>query len=251
MKPIERFSSRVEHYRLYRPRYPKEVLRILRDENLLHPGAVIADLGSGTGFLAELFLEAGHTVHGVGPNREMREAGEAVLAGYSGFSSVDGSAEHTTLPDDSMDLITAGQAFHWFDVPATKLECQRILRPGGAVSAIWNERRVEDDAFQAEYDLFMREFGTDYDQMSFQHKVVESDFDGFFTASWFVRDCFNEQRLDFAGLQGRLLSTSYIPREGAPRFEEMMAALRVLFDRYQNDGQITLRYRTRVFGGRV
>ena len=113
--PTKRFSTRVEHYVRYRPGYPAAVLGFLKDRCDLSPTAVVGDVGSGTGILAEVFLKNGNTVYGVEPNREMREAAERLLAGHPSFRSVDGTAEATGLADDSVDLVTAGQAFHWFE----------------------------------------------------------------------------------------------------------------------------------------
>lgn len=92
-----RFSSRVENYVKYRPSYPAEVVTLLAAECRLTPDALVADIGSGTGLLTELFLKRGYHVIGVEPNREMRAAGERLLANAPGFTSVDGTAEATTL----------------------------------------------------------------------------------------------------------------------------------------------------------
>src|SRR6476469_8499971 len=137
----KRFSSRVENYIKYRPSYPPTVIDILTEHCQLTPAAVMADIGSGTGLLTELFLKHGNRVFGVEPNRAMREAGERLLAGYSNFTSVDGVAEATTLPDHSVAFVTAGQAFHWFDVAKTRQEFIRILQPQGWAVLVWNVRQ--------------------------------------------------------------------------------------------------------------
>src|SRR5437867_6600426 len=129
-KSTERFSNRVENYVRFRPRYPREVLELLKADCGLKPEAVVADAGSGTGFLAEQFLKNGNRVFGIEPNKEMREAGERLLAGYPRFTSLAGTAEATTLDDQIVDFITAGQAFHWFDQAKSRKEFARILRPG-------------------------------------------------------------------------------------------------------------------------
>src|SRR5438876_6048912 len=136
--PTQRFSNRVENYVRYRPGYPKEVLTLLKAECGLKADSIIADIGSGTGILAELFLASGNRVFGVEPNREMREAGERLLQAYPRFTSIAGTAEATTLPNQSVDFITAGQAFHWFDRAQCLREFERILRPGGWVVLVWN-----------------------------------------------------------------------------------------------------------------
>src|ERR1700748_245397 len=110
----QRFSSRVADYVRYRPGYPAALIDLLRDECGLHPDHLVADVGSGTGMLAKLFLENGNPVTGVEPNDEMRRAGEEFLSGFGKFSSVNGSAENTALPNSCMDFVVIGQAFHWF-----------------------------------------------------------------------------------------------------------------------------------------
>src|SRR5512144_1560718 len=109
--PTQRFSGRVTNYVKYRPSYPAAIIDLLRVECGLTPDSLVADIGSGTGLLTELFLRAGNRVLGIEPNREMREAGDRLLQNYPRFSSLDAAAEATTLPDQSVDFITAGQSF--------------------------------------------------------------------------------------------------------------------------------------------
>jgi SAM-dependent methyltransferase len=151
LDPTKRFSNRVENYLKYRPRYPPGIIPLLQSECGLTADWVIADLGSGTGFLTELFLEHGNPVFGVEPNAEMRVAGEQVLTNYPRFSSMNAVAEATGLPDHSIDLVVAGQAFHWFDRAAARPEFVRILKPGGWLVLAWNGYRVESSPMMAAY----------------------------------------------------------------------------------------------------
>src|SRR5260370_9872745 len=139
----ERCANRVAAYVRYRPGYPAAVLDLLPTDCGLRAGHVVADIGSGTGFLSELFLKNGNRVYGVEPNTEMRRAGEECLASYDGFSSIEGSAESATLADSSIDFVTAGQAFHWFEPNAARSEFLRILKAGRWVVIAWNDRRME------------------------------------------------------------------------------------------------------------
>ena len=129
-KNTERFSDRVENYIKYRPGYSDAIVKSLKETIGFDSNWVVADIGSGTGLSAEMFLKNGNKVYTVEPNKEMREAGEGFLGEYEGFSSVDGTSEATTLADQSIDLIVAAQAFHWFDRNAFKSECKRIGRVG-------------------------------------------------------------------------------------------------------------------------
>src|SRR5213075_3327244 len=131
--PTTRFTTRVENYVKYRPSYPAAIINLLETECGLTREQIVADIGSGTGFLTELFLQHGNRVIGVEPNAEMRDAGERLLAKYPLFVSVSATAEATTLTNNSVDFIVVGQAFHWFNREAAKLEFKRILKANGWV----------------------------------------------------------------------------------------------------------------------
>jgi ubiquinone/menaquinone biosynthesis C-methylase UbiE len=247
----QRFSNRVGDYVRYRPGYPHAVLDVLREDCGLTPESVVADIGSGTGISARLFLEDGNLVYGVEPNAAMREAGEEFLRKYSRFRSVAGSAESTTLPDASVDFVVAGQAFHWFDANAARIEFMRVLKPGGWVAVIWNERKKDASPFLREYEAFLRTYGTDYDKVSEKYpenrKMAE-----FFGAGAFRQKSFeNVQVFDFDGLRGRLLSSSYSPPKDHPNHVAMLAELKKLFDAHAADGKVRFEYDTHVYCGQL
>lgn len=249
--PTRRFSNRVADYIKYRPGYPRAMVALLEEECGLTRESVIADVGSGTGILSELFLSAGVRVYGVEPNREMREAGERLLAAYDNFVSVDGRAEETTLADASVDIVTAGQAFHWFDPASARREFGRILRDGGWAVLVWNDRRTEGTPLLAEYERLLLEYGTDYKEVSSKW-AAEENIRTLFGASEVRTKTFdNEQVVDFDGLKGRLMSASYAPVPGHPNHEPMMRELAALFERYQRDGRVVVEYDTKVFYGRL
>src|SRR5215469_7532733 len=162
VEPTERFSSRVEHYARFRPSYPREVMLVLCDECALTPESVVADIASGTGLFTRLLLENGNRVFGIEPNKEMREAGQHYLAEFPNFTSVAATAESTTLPDCSVDLITCAQAAHWLKREEAVREFQRILKPGGFVAIIFNDRQVKANAFADDYERVVVKYGTDY-----------------------------------------------------------------------------------------
>jgi SAM-dependent methyltransferase len=238
----------VADYVRYRPRYPLQLVPLLHARVGLRPEWVVADIGSGTGFSAEPFLEFGNTVHGVEPNAEMRAAGERLLARSDRFHSVAGTAEQTTLPDASIDLITAGQAFHWFDRQRARAEFRRILKPGGCTVLFWNRRDVSSTPFARDYEALLLRFGTDYEQI--RHDRLGPEEIGAFLGSFEQAGLEYEQLLDYEGLKGRLLSSSYTPSAADPRREAMLRELRALFDRHQQDNRVTLHYDTDIFIGR-
>jgi SAM-dependent methyltransferase len=247
----ERFSNRVADYVRYRPGYPREVLDLLREEGGLTRESVVADIGSGTGLLTQLFLEYGNLVYGVEPNAEMRRAGEEFLKKSPRFRSVAASAESTTLPDASVDLVVAGQAFHWFEPCAARAEFARILRPGGRVVVIWNERMKDTSPFLRDYETFLRTFGTDYDKVSERYPQVQSMKDFFGPGAMTKRSFANAQVFDFDGLRGRLLSSSYSPPKGHAKHEPMLAALLPLFDAHAENGRVRFDYETHVYSGQL
>jgi SAM-dependent methyltransferase len=245
----QRFSGRVADYVRYRPSYPSALLELLRGECALRPGHVIADMGSGTGFLSELFLKNGNRVYGVEPNKDMRQAGEEYLASYDGFSSIEGSAEATTLGDASVDFVTAGQSFHWFEPDAAHREFLRILKPGGWMVIAWNDRRMEEASFTRAYENILERFGLDYKKV--KDSYPEADRIRSFLSAFSLRDLPNHQILDWDSLCGRLRSSSFTPTERDLNFAPMMEELRKLFDAYQQDGRVRMDYFTRVYYGRL
>ncbi|HEX6729645.1 MAG TPA: class I SAM-dependent methyltransferase [Pyrinomonadaceae bacterium] len=247
---VERFSSRVENYVLYRPGYPTEILELLKSEFGLTNSSVVADVGSGTGKLSEVFLQNGNVVIGIEPNVAMRNAAESLLLHQSRFESINGTAEATTLPDSSVDFVVAGQAFHWFDPVATRTEWQRILRPKGWVVLIWNERQVDTTPFLRDYEALLIKYSIDYPVV--RHENATERINTFFAPTTPRTACFpNNQVFDFEALKGRLLSSSYTPEPGHPNFESMLECLKEVFKTHEAAGRVAFLYDTRVFFGKI
>jgi ubiquinone/menaquinone biosynthesis C-methylase UbiE len=245
-----RFSDRVENYVRYRPGYPREAVRVLERECGLAPGHVVADFASGTGIWTQMLLKNGNMVFGVEPNAEMRQAGERLLASFPKFTSVAGTAEATTLADASVDFVTAAQAAHWFDRKSARLEFVRILKPGGWLVLLWNERLTDSTAFLREYEQLLLTFGTDYQDV--RHERTTDAVNEFFDPAPFQERVFEmRQEFDYAGIEGRLLSSSYAPGPEHPKYPPMLRELRQIFDRHAVDGLATFDYKTRVYFGRL
>jgi len=249
--PTERFSSRVEHYIKYRPHYPKEVIFALQEDAGLLPNHIIADVGSGTGFSAELFLDNGNFVYGIEPNQPMREVGEHYLRSYRNFLSLDGTAEKTGLDDRSIDFIIAGQAFHWFKFEEAYKEFQRILKPNGWLVILWNDRQTNTTPFLLDYEQLLLDFGTDYTEIN--HRNIDSQkVRDFFRGKPVMELAFdNVQVLDYDGVEGRLLSSSYVPGAGEANHDAMLATLRTIFDKHAVNGTVDMRYTTLLYAGQL
>jgi len=247
---VARFSNRADNYARYRPTYPAGVIDILRSDCGLTENSIIADVGSGTGILSELFLKNGNSVIGIEPNAVMRQAAEPLLKRFSRFVSSDATAESTRLEPASVDFVTAGQAFHWFDRAKARKEFARILRPGGWVVLIWNGRKLDSTPFLREYEKLLLQYGTDYEKV--RHENVAGEIAQFFAPGVFhLKQLDNAQHFDFAALVGRTRSASYTPEPGNPNFEPMFAKLEEIFNANKREGMITFEYDTQVYYGRL
>ena len=220
----------------------------LEETGRLNRRAVITDIGSGTGKLSEVFLEQGYPIMGIEPNNEMREAGESLLANYLKFESMDGTAETTGLPRNSCDLIICGQSFHWFNIPQTRVDWQRILSPNGWVALIWNERDTQS-AFLSDYKSFLRIHAKSYSEVN--HRNIDTALiERFCTPNPLeISEFPNHQLFDFPSLLGRYMSSSYAYTAGDPKLDNAVKALRALFEMLQVNDRVRFEYRTRIYSG--
>jgi SAM-dependent methyltransferase len=246
-----RFSSRVSDYIRFRPGYPNDIMFLLKEECGLTQHSVIADIGSGTGKSTEMFLQNGNKVFAVEPNDEMRHAAEDMLGNNAGFISINARAEDTSLADKSIDIVVAGQAFHWFDQAKTKNEFKRILNHAGFVILIWNERPRNQQAFMGEYDAFLVKYSTDYTLIDHRN-IDEKAISAFYAPGTYTLKEFGyNQVFDFERLKGRYDSCSYAIPADDNRYKETVDALHSLFDKYQQKGKVVMEYDTKVFFGKM
>ena len=247
-----RFNGRAENYLRYRPGYPQAIIPFLQREIGLASDWRVADVGSGTGFLAEPFVELGCDVTGVEPNAAMREAGDRYLRGRRNFRSVDGTAESSGLPGESFDLVTAGQAFHWFEPARAREEFKRILRPAGWIVLVWNSRPAAQSIVTREYELILEELDQDYQKVAEKNRRPET-IDSFRDNSATLSQARfpNLQSYTWDQLRGRALSSSYSPLPSDRRHKWFVQALRALFDRHQEDGVLAFPYETNLYWGQL
>lgn len=246
--PEGRFSDRVSDYERARPGYPAAVVDALEGCGALFPGAVVADLGAGTGISSRLFLARGYGVVAVEPNAEMRAAAERALGAREGFRSVAGNAGATGLPAASVDLAVAAQAFHWFDPERARAECVRILRTGGRVALLWNVRRTVGDPFLEGYEALLLRWGVDYTEVDHRRigpEAVAAFFRGPYRSFRFQQ----AQSLDREGFLARLFSSSYTPAPGHANREAMERAAAALFAAQERAGRVAIVYDVDLFVG--
>jgi ubiquinone/menaquinone biosynthesis C-methylase UbiE len=237
----ERFTGRVSDYERYRMKYPAEaILAQLRDWCGLEPDQLVADIGAGTGMLSKVFLENGNRVIAVEPNAEMRQACEARLKGWPKLSVLNATAEQTTLDRASVDLVSAGRSFHWFDTIRALAEFRRILKPRGWVALVAAGRDQKEHAQSAAYEQLLHEHGTDYAYIRAGYRIHERMAELFPGGAVLQTKIEEEQTVNFEELVGQTMSLSVAPLPGHAKHEGMMEALRAFFERFAQGGAITI-----------
>lgn len=247
----ERFSNRVNNYVKYRPTYPQQCINYLFSSIGMNKDSIVADIGSGTGIFSKLIVDRVKKVYGVEPNNEMRMASQQYLRENNNFEDVNASSENTTLDDISIDFITCAQSFHWFDMAKVKLEFRRILKPSGRVILVWNTRLGDVDKFSRGYELLIEKYSTDYEKVN--HKNLKNkDFMEFFKDEKYTKMEFqNYQKVDFSGLKGRTLSSSYMPMKNEKNYKLLILDLHELFDNNKIDETVNIKYSTEIYVGQV
>lgn len=238
------FSGKVADYVASRPDYPRELI-----DQLVALGPRVADVGAGTGLLTASLLDGGCQVVAIEPSDAMRAACDALLGGRPGYRSLSGTAEATGLEPGGIDLVTAAQAFHWFDVNTARAEFLRILTPGGQVALVWNDRLDGDPLHEAMDEVFARHGGAKRGAMLAHEN--RADVPSFFNGAE-VRELElpHEHRLDAAGLAALAFSRSYMPPRDGEAGRDASAQLQDIFNRFARDGRVTVRYRTIAIVGR-
>ncbi|WP_077617528.1 class I SAM-dependent methyltransferase [Bacillus sinesaloumensis] len=251
MKSADKFTDKAEIYAKYRPSYPLEYIEYLISESGLNEDSLIADIGSGTGILSRHLLERGFAVIGVEPNDDMRTVAEQTVKPGTRFISLNATAENTTLKDNSIDLVTVAQAFHWFNMEQFRLECQRILKQEAKVALVWNSREASSDINKESAEV-CRKYCPNFKGFSGGMEETPIPFHQFFKDGKYETTYFgNDIHLHLDGFLGRYLSASYSPKENDKEYNSFITALTNLFDKYSNNGTIIIPNTTRSFLGQV
>ncbi len=233
MSETERFTTLAGVYNAGRPGYPPEIGDIIFEGLGDASRLLVADVGAGTGTSSMLLAAHGAEIRAVEPNAAMRAKGES----HPRVTWIDGSAEKTTLADASIDVVTAFQAFHWFDPTVTYPEIMRVLKAGGRAAIVYYERD-ETDPFAGAYGNLVRKFETDdTEQRRARTRETFALFDGW--GSVRQRSVPSAQVFDRAGIFVRVKSSSYLPHSG-PESEQLDKEVEALFNAYARDGKATM-----------
>jgi ubiquinone/menaquinone biosynthesis C-methylase UbiE len=239
MENTERFTGRAAIYDRYRQRYSSDtILKLLREWCGLQPNWLIADIGAGTGMLSEVFLANDNPVIAIEPNAEMRALSEQLLPTWPRLEFRDATAEATGLPDASIDMVAAGRAFHWFDVPRALAEFRRILKPDGWLVLVSLGRDKGDDPQSRDFEHLLTHHGID-DQYARAGFRVHENLDQHFVADHHHAEINGEQQLDWESFLGQVMSLSVVPQTGHPRAEAFHRLLRDYFDTHATNGILT------------
>ncbi len=250
MEKFKKFTGKTEHYSRYRPTYPETYLRYL-SEQIRIADTTVADVGSGTGIFARAISPFVRKVYAVEPNTDMRESSISQNTGFDNITVMDGLAENTGLPLHSVDLVTAAQAFHWFDIPKFREECRRILKPHGKVALVWNSLDSQDNVIMAIHRL-CEHLQINYIGFNSGRLPDAASLNMFFNNGNFRHETFSNAILSAKEpFIGRYLSSSYAPEKGSKNYDAYRDGLTDIFEQYKDGTMIDLPYKTLSYIGEV
>lgn len=244
------FTGRADYYVRSRPSYPNAVMKILRENHGFTSDLIVADIGCGPGILSRIFLQNGNEVFCIDPNEEMLSSAKRLLSEFGKVKFLRTFAEKTGLDNNSVNVISAGQAFHWFTPEETRNEFKRILKPPGLMILLWNDRTDRPGSYNAEYERIVKKYSPEYHRsgsLALDSKAIQ-DFYGSGFTSYELR---NSQSLDFDGTLGRYLSASYAIGSNNSDYETLLRELEEAFESYQVNGKVAIEYKTRIYVGSV
>lgn len=243
------FTGKGELYYKYRPTYPKEIVKLLSNKYGFSRDMIVADMGCGTGALSTLFLNNGNKVICVEPNKDMLSTARKLLSKYKNVTFVNEKAESTNLNENSVDVIIAGQSFHWFNEEKAKFEFVRIIRSTNLAVLIWNDRDMTDP-FTYKYEMFIREFSKGYHGTGSTAISPERIY-RLLNYNYEYYELDNFQKLNLNGLIGRYLSVTYSLKQEDSEYDKAISRLRALYNSNQENEEIKLKYITKIFIGRI
>lgn len=251
MDNTQRFTDRVQDYERYRQRYPEDfLLDRLRQWCHLQPDWRIADVGAGTGMLSEVFLANGNPVIAIEPNAGMRSGCERLREPWPKLQVIDTTAEHTGLPDESVEVVAAGRAFHWFDTDRALGEFRRVLVPNGWVVLAAIARAKDDSAQGKAFERLLLECATDYASIRNGYNVHER-LDSLFPRELHQDSFDTDEFLTWEQFLGQNMSASIAPARNDPRYPAFEQQLKQHFAEFAKDGLLRVKTTCWVSAGRL
>lgn len=245
-----KFNDKGSVYAKARPDYPKALFDYLENKNIISSDCTVADIGSGTGIFSMQLAPFAEKVFAVEPNDDMRTNAESKFCQLPNIISVKATAENTSLLDGSIDLVTVAQAFHWFDRKAFKTECNRILKPGGKVILVWNNRDESREIIKDNFEVnkkFCRNFKGSSNGIDFSKEGFACFFEGDFDVIEFE----NSNIYDSDAFVQRNLSSSYAPKASDAGYDEYIEEIRKIFEKHSNGDTVIYPYITRCYIGKT
>ena len=241
------FSSKAKNYDKYRWDYAQAAIELIIEIAQLSACSAVADIGAGTGMLTKHFVDRVHTVYAIEPNLEMRQIMAGKLGSNSSVSVINGCAEATSLPDESVDVITVAQAIHWFDPLPTRKEMRRILNNNGWLVVLKNHRMDKELTRDTE-NLMTEAYGADFSATIERPEQMPLRF-------YYGNDRYRKMihpfqfQQDWDGFMGAILSASFMPDENHPMFKKLEADAGKVFRQYSRKGIIIVHGETELFIG--
>ncbi|MCB0825491.1 MAG: class I SAM-dependent methyltransferase [Armatimonadetes bacterium] len=245
---ISRFDGKASIYASSRPTYPLKTLHQISEVTDLPTDATVYDLGAGTGLFSQILLEHFQRVHLVEPNADMRGQAENVLP-TDHSTSIDAEAESFPAEPRSIDLITAAQAFHWFDQPRAKAHWRQVLKPSGWVALVWNTR-IPSTPFAEEVGNLLKALVDASPQGDIPQDSADEEILAFFESAQILATE-HTTPLSEQELCNLVMSRSYSPRSGEPLFAEIKEKVQDIHASYQSNGLVDLPYLTKLYIGRI
>jgi SAM-dependent methyltransferase len=246
---VSGYTDRVSSYARHRWNYAPEAVEAFVADCGLSPDWVVADIGSGTGMVSAHLLDRVRTVYAVEPNARMREIAFRALGTHPSYREVAGTSHETTLPDDSVDLITVGRAIHWFPPEPTRDEFRRILKPGGWL-AVWATPCTDQALLDDLRTVQSEQFGWNPALSRFApHMLPSSYYFGNAAVHTIARPAVVHETFEM--LLGRVSSQLATPSLDHPKRQDYERALRSIFDRHARDGVVTVSIATEIVFGRL
>lgn len=248
----DKFNHLADIYEKYRPSYPEEYIKETITKCHLDSESLVADIGAGTGILSRQLLHNNLKVVGVEPNSDMRKILKK-LETNENFRAIDGTAEHTNIENNSVDLIVVAQAFHWFDKEKFKKECKRILKPNGKVWILWNQLDENKEIVKEQKkidDKYTNRFQEVNGILSATKK--EDKIQGFFKDNIYeAKVVDNPLENDKERFIGSNLSKSYSLKKDDVNYDKYIEAFGKVFDKYSENGKVMIPNKTYGYLGKI